>query len=306
MKKITIGSRGSQLSKAYVKRVKKLIIKSSKNLKEKDFIEKVIKTSGDIYKDAKLSDIGGKKLFCKEIEEELLSNKIDIAVHSLKDMEAFEKKNLIIAAYLKRNDPRDAFISENIKNLYDLNSKILIGSSSRRRELQLKKINKNISFTSMRGNIDTRIKKLSEKNLDGIVLAAAGIKSLKMENKISFYFETEQMIPAAGQGIVAVQCRKNDKDIKKILGKINDKKTSLCAKAERSMIKVLGGDCDTAVGGIAEIKKNNLNLKAELFSDDGEEHFICDINGKSNEALKVGQNAGKKLLRLAGKRFKRK
>ena len=293
MKKITIGSRGSQLSKAYVKRVKKLIIKSSKNLKEKDFIEKVIKTSGDIYKDAKLSDIGGKKLFCKEIEEELLSNKIDIAVHSLKDMEAFEKKNLIIAAYLKRNDPRDAFISENIKNLYDLNSKILIGSSSRRRELQLKKINKNISFTSMRGNIDTRIKKLSEKNL-------------KMENKIRFYFETKQMIPAAGQGIVAVQCRKNDKDIKKILGKINDKKTSLCAKAERSMIKVLGGDCDTAVGGIAEIKKNNLNLKAELFSDDGEEHFICDINGKSNEALKVGQNAGKKLLRLAGKRFKRK
>ena len=165
MIKITIGARGSKLSIAYVEKVKELLIQRNNDLKEENINFKAIKTSGDMNQNVKLSEIGGKNLFCKEIEEKLLKNEIDIAVHSLKDMESKEDSNLVIGAYIKRNDYRDVIISNKIKSLEDLKGKIVIGSSSKRRELQLKKINNNISVKSMRGNIDTRIKKLEEDNL---------------------------------------------------------------------------------------------------------------------------------------------
>ena len=303
MKKIIIGARGSKLSLAYVSKVRSLILKSSKDI---DIHIKIIKTSGDIYKDTKLSEIGGKNLFCKEIEENLIENNIDVAVHSLKDMESVEHKNLTIGAFIKRNDPRDTLISDKIKNLSELNNDIIIGSSSRRRELQLKKINKNISVVNIRGNIDTRIKKIEEKKLDGIILAAAGVKSLKLENKISLTFETNEMLPAVGQGIIAVQCRKDDESILNIINKINDKETSLCAKAERKMLKTIGGDCETAVGGLAEIHNNNLKLKAQLFSDLGDNNFDFELTGKDVDAFHIGKVVGEKLLSLAGKKFKKK
>ena len=227
-------------------------------------------------------------------------------MHSLKDMESVEHKNLTIGAFIKRNDPRDTLISDKIKNLSELNNDIIIGSSSRRRELQLKKINKNISVVNIRGNIDTRIKKIEEKKLDGIILAAAGVKSLKLENKISLTFETNEMLPAVGQGIIAVQCRKDDKSIFNIINKINDKETSLCAKAERKMLKTIGGDCETAVGGLAEIHNNNLKLKAQLFSDLGDNNFDFELTGKDVDASYIGKAVGEKLLSLAGEKFKKK
>ena len=303
MNKITIGARGSKLSLAYVSKVKSLILKNSKNT---DIHIKTIKTSGDIHQDIKLSEIGGKNLFCKEIEENLIEKNIDVAVHSLKDMESVEHKDLIIGAFIKRNDPRDALVSKKIKKLSELNNNIIIGSSSRRRELQLKKINKNISVVNLRGNIDTRIQKVEEKKLDAVILAAAGIKSLNLENKISLTFKTDEMLPAAGQGIIAVQCRKDDKLIFDIIKKINDKETSLCAIAERKMLQTIGGDCETAVGGLAEVNNNNLNLKAQLFSDFGDESFEYELTGKDTDASYVGKSVGKKLLSLAGKKFKKK
>ena len=303
MKKIIIGARGSKLSQAYVSKVKSLILESSKNV---DIHVKTIKTSGDVHQDIKLSEIGGKNLFCKEIEENLIENNIDIAVHSLKDMESAEHKDLMIGAFIKRNDPRDSLVSKKIKKLSELSDKSVIGSSSKRRELQLKKINKNISVVNLRGNIDTRIQKVEEKKLDAIILAAAGIKSLKLENKISFTFETHEMLPAAGQGIIAVQCRKNDKLTSDIIKKINDKDTSLCATAERKMLQTIGGDCETAVGGLAEIHNNNIKLKAQLFSDLGDESFEYEFSGKDVDASSIGEAVGKKLLILAGKKFKKK
>ena len=303
MKKIIIGARGSKLSIAYVSKVKNLILKSSKDM---DIQVQVIKTSGDIHKDVKLSEIGGKNLFCKEIEENLLKQNIDIAVHSLKDMESEEHENLMIGAFIKRNDPRDILISNKIKKLSELNNKLNIGSSSKRRELQLKKINKNISVVNIRGNIDTRIKKIEEKKLDAIILAAAGVKSLNLENRISLTFETSDMLPAVGQGIIAVQCRKTDKLIIDIIQKINDKETSLCAIAERKMLKTIGGDCETAVGGLAEINNNNLKLKAQLFSDLGDESFDFELSGRDVDADYIGKSVGEKLLRLAGEKFKKK
>ena len=303
MKKIIIGARGSKLSLAYVSKVKRLILQSSKNI---DIQVRTIKTLGDINQNIKLSEIGGKKLFCKEIEENLLDDKIDIAVHSLKDMETEENKKLMIGAYIKRNDPRDILVSNKINKLSELSDGVTIGSSSRRRELQLKKINKNIKIKNIRGNIDTRIEKIEEKKLDGIILAAAGIKSLNLEKKISLIFETNKILPAAGQGIIAVQCRANDKLIIDIIKNINDKNTSLCAIAEKKMLQTLGGDCDTAIGGLAEISDSNLKLTAELFSDTGYESFKYELTGHESDAINIGKAVGQKLLSLAGKKFAKK
>ena len=306
MTKITIGARSSNLSLAYVSRVKDLLIKNNEELNETDIKVKTITTTGDIKQDVRISEIGGKNLFCKEIEENLLKDNIDIAVHSLKDMESLENPDLIIGAYIERNDPRDALISDNIKNRKDLEKNIKIGSSSRRRELQLKRINKNILVKHVRGNIDTRVEKLKKQDLDGIILAAAGIKSLKLENKISIFFGTEVILPAAGQGIIAVQCKKNNKEIKNFIEKINHTNTSLCARAERKMLQTIGGDCDTAIGGFAEIKNNNLKLRAQLFSDTGEESFEYELVGRDVDAAYIGKSVGEKLLSLAGKKFKKK
>ena len=301
MKKIIIGARGSKLSLVYVSKVKNLIHQNNKDI---DIQVKTIKTSGDIHQNIKISEIGGKNLFCKEIEESLLDKSVDIAIHALKDMESVKHENLTIGAYIKRNDPRDIIVSSKIKRLGDLNSKVIIGSSSRRRKLQLKKINKEIKIEDIRGNIDTRIKKLEEKKFDAIILAAAGVKSLNLEKKISLVFESEEILPAAGQGIIAVQCRKDDDFILDLIKKSNDKTTSLCAKAERKMLQTIGGNCETAVGGLAEISNNNLKLKAQLFSDSGEESFKYELTGPENDALNIGERVGQKLLDLAGDKFK--
>ncbi len=302
MKKIIIGARGSKLSLAYASKVKNLILQSSKNV---DIQLKTIKTTGDTHQNTKLSEIGGKNLFCKEIEENLIDKNIDIAIHSLKDMESEENENLIIGAFIKRNDPRDALVGK-IKKLNELRDGFKIGTCSRRRELQLKKLNKNFIVESVRGNIDTRIKKLDEKKFDAIMLAAAGVKSLNLEKKIGFIFQTNEILPAVGQGIIAVQCRKDDNNIKDLLKKINDKDTNFCAEAERKMLQALGGDCDTAVGGFAEINNDVLQLKAQLFSDTGDESFIYEMSGSKLDASKIGKEVGQKLLDLAGKKFSKK
>ena len=266
-------------------------------MKEENIDFKAIKTSGDINKNVKLSEIGGKNLFCKEI---------DIAVHSLKDMESVEDTNLIIGAYIKRNDFRDVIISDKIRNLEDLKGKIVIGSSSKRRELQLKKINKNISVISLRGNIDTRIKKLEEGKLDGIIIAAAGVKSLHLNDKIGLSFKTEDVLPAVGQGIIAAQCNKNDDVVKNLLRNINDTETEVCAKSERAMLQAIEGDCETAVGGLATIESNNLKLTAQLFSDSGLKSYEYEMTGKTSEAVNIGKSVGEELLKLAGSEFKKK
>ncbi len=305
MTKITIGARSSKLSLAYVAKVKELLVKNNNDLKEENINFKAIKTSGDLNLNKNISEIGGKNLFCKEIEESLLKKEIDIAVHSLKDMEANENESLLIGAYLKRNDYRDVIISEKIKNISDLRNGVKIGSSSKRRELQLKKINSNISVINIRGNIDTRINKINENKLDGVILAAAGVKSLKLDKKISLTFNCDHILPAVGQGIIAVQCRKEDK-IKNLIKRINDNTTNLCAIAERKMLQTIGGDCDTAIGGLAEIENHNLKLKAQLFSDSGQESFEYELTGREVDASFIGKSVGEKLLNLAGEKFKKK
>jgi hydroxymethylbilane synthase len=305
MTKIIIGARGSKLSLAYADKVKKLILETELSLSSDKIEIQSIKTSGDIFHDKKLSEIGGKNLFCKEIEESLITKKIDIAVHSLKDMATIEIPSLNIAAYIERNDFRDAFISFKYSSLKELKEGVM-GSSSRRRDLQLKLINKNILVKNIRGNIDTRIQKLKDGLYDGIVLAVAGIKTLKLEENVKHIFTTEEMLPAVGQGIIAAQCRKDDTNIIELLKKINNKETKQCAIAERSLLKTLGGDCDTAVGGLAIIENNELILSAQLFSDSGEQNFIYKTKGKRQDGVRIGALAGTELLKKAGNSFKKK
>ena len=305
MKKITIGARGSKLSLAYANKVKRLILETEPVLSKDNIEIRSIKTSGDIFHEKKLSEIGGKNLFCKEIEECLLTKTIDIAVHSLKDMASEEIPALSIAAYIERNDPRDVLVSYKHSNLKEFQNSI-IGSSSRRRDLQLKLINKDILVKNIRGNIDTRIQKLKDGLYEGIVLALAGIKTLNLEENIKYIFSVKEMLPAVGQGIIAAQCHKDKKNILNLLKKINNKETKECADAERSLLKTLGGDCHTAVAGLATIQNNELTLSAQLFSDDGEHDFIYNLTGKREDGTSIGILAGKELLKKAGDSFKKK
>jgi len=302
--KITIGSRGSKLSLAYANKVKDLISNIDSTVGKKIKIE-TIKTSGDLFQNKKISEIGGKNLFCKEIEDKLIKKEIDIAVHSLKDMDSIETKGLVIKAYIERNDPRESFVSKKFKKLSELNNG-KIGSSSRRRELQLKLFNKNIKVENIRGNVDTRIKKVESGEFDGAILALAGLKMLNLENHVKEIFSLKDFIPTAGQGIIAVQCRESDEYISKILKKINHNETEVCALAERSFLKTLGGDCDTAVGCSAILNRDNIELKAQLFSDDGNKVFNVIKTGKLNQPQALGKVAGEEILQKSGNSFVKK
>ena len=211
--KIIIGSRGSKLAILYAKRAKKNILGNNPDLNNNSIDIKIIKTTGDIHDSKKLSEIGGKGVFSKQIEKELLDKKIDIAVHALKDLPSDETTGLETKFFLKRNDPRDVFISLNYKSIFDMKPNSIIGTSSFRRNAQLNILRKDLNISLIRGNVDTRIKKLEQKEFDAIVLSYAGIKVLGLEKKISKIFSEKEMLPCAGQGIIALQTRKEDKNI---------------------------------------------------------------------------------------------
>ena len=219
-KKIIIGSRGSKLALIYAEKAREKILRQAKDFGIEEVIIKEIVTKGDQVQDKRLSEVGGKGLFSKAIEVELLDNKIDIAVHALKDMPSEETEGLLTNCFLERNDPREILISRNNKNLKDLASNSIIGTSSYRREFQIKKIRKDLECKLIRGNVDTRIKKLNDNLYDAIILSYAGINSLGLNQNISQTFSTTEIIPCAGQGVIALQCRNNDKKLIELLKSI--------------------------------------------------------------------------------------
>jgi len=301
-KKIIIGSRGSKLALIYAERAKTELKKFSKEL---DIEIKKITTKGDIIKDIRLSDSGGKGLFCKLIEEELISKKIDIAVHALKDLPSNETEGLITDCFLERNDPREILISKNNLDFQKLKIDSVVGTSSFRREFQLKRIRNDLKYKLIRGNVDTRIKKLNENLFDAIILSYAGIKSLNLTNNISQIFSISEIIPSAGQGIIALQCRKNDDNTIKLLNEINHKKTHYCVQAERNVLKILEGDCETAVGVLAKIEVNKIFLEAELFSLDGKQKFYLKSSKDLNLAAELGKEVGEILKKKSKDSYKK-
>ena len=249
IKKIVIGSRASSLAKKQVQIFKENIF--SQNLKM-NFDERFIKTSADKIVDKKLSDFGNKGLFTKEIDQEQLLNKIDISVHSLKDLSYNLCSGLEIIGFLKREDCRDAIYFPGKKSLINLKENALIGTSSIRREIQLKKIRPDLKFKSIRGNIATRIKKVLEGEYDGTILAMAGLKRLGIKNDY-FPLEIGQMIPAIGQGIIAIVCKEKDQRNKNIVKSVTDQPTKFSAECERSFLRALEGNCNTPIGANATL-----------------------------------------------------
>jgi len=303
-KKFIIGSRGSKLSMAYAEHVKDLLSKSNPQFGDNSIEIKIIKTSGDIFQNKKISDIGGKGVFSKQIENELLDTKINLAVHSLKDLPTKMTDGLCVNAIVKRNDPRDAFLSNVSTSFFKLKSQSKVGTSSLRRKAQLNSLRNDINIVSMRGNIDTRIGKLKNKEFDAIVLSLAGLKMLNLENKAKEIFSVDQMLPAVGQGAIALQCRKDDHKTLNIVKMINDKESYCCIQAERALLEAIGGDCDTAVGGLAKLLNKKIILKSELFSSDGNKKFVVENSGNFNEAKDIGHKVGEELLKKAGSDFK--
>ena len=294
-KKIILGSRGSKLALIYAEKAKEKILKVSNEFNIKGVEIKKITTAGDLNQNDRLSEIGGKGLFSSKIEKELLENKIHIAIHALKDMPSDETEGLSTNCFLERNDPREVLISNNKTKFGSLDQNSIIGTSSYRREFQLKNKRSDLNYKLIRGNVDTRIKKLGDNLYDAIILSYAGISFLNLNEYISEIFSTDIIIPSAGQGVIALQCKSDDVYIKNILKKINDEETFNRVQAERNVLKVLEGDCETAVGAISTINSENITLEAELFSLDGKERFYCKSSKDIKHAAELGMEIGENL-----------
>ena len=304
-RKIIIGSRGSKLALIYAEKAREKILKHSKDFGVEEVIIKKIVTKGDQVQDKRLSEVGGKGLFSKTIEVELLEKKIDIAVHALKDMPSEETRGLLTDCFLERNDPREILISKDNKHLKDLTSNSIIGTSSYRREFQIKKIRDDLNCKLIRGNVDTRIRKLKENLYDAIILSYAGIDSLGLNQNISQTFSTSEIIPCAGQGVIALQCRDNDESLIELLKQVDHQSTHISIKAERNVLKVLEGDCETAVGAFANIEGNKINLEVELFSLDGSKRFYLKSSESVDKAEELGIEMGKTLKKMSNNSYKK-
>ncbi|MCG8541428.1 MAG: hydroxymethylbilane synthase [Clostridia bacterium] len=266
-KEIIVGSRGSRLALIQSELV---ISELKKHYPQIDFKIKKIKTIGDKILDKTLDKIGGKGLFVKEIETALLKGEIDMAVHSMKDVPSEFPKGLQISAITKRKDVRDILITKEGNSFNELKQGAKIGTSSLRREAQLRGLRKDLNIVPIRGNVETRINKIKEMDLDGVILAAAGLIRLGLEDRISESFSPYDIVPAVGQGALGIETREDDSLIKEMVSKINDDSTSLAVKGERRFMTILNGGCHVPVGGFAYIEDEKLKMVGMVSSIDGQ------------------------------------
>lgn len=288
---IIIGTRGSQLARWQAQYVKNQLEHHFPNLK---IHLKIIKTTGDTIQDRSLLGLG-KGIFTKEIENALLTGEIDLAVHSLKDLPTELPQGLCIAAIPKREDPRDVLITTTGFPLEDLIGGAKIGTTSPRRKAQLLHIRPNLRVVDVRGNIDTRIRKLQETDLDGIILAAAGIKRLLDPEIITQYFDTERMVPAVGQGALAIETREEDLTVKTLLAPLNDPETTAEVTAERTVLESLGGGCQVPVGAYAKHIDGELSLIAAVCHPEGVHCIVETATGMPDAAQRLGKIVTEKL-----------
>ena len=299
---IRIGTRGSPLALKQATEVRDQLIEAH-SLKIKNFEIVIIKTTGDRIVDRPLSSLGGKGLFTKEIEEALAEKKIDIAVHSMKDMPTKQPDNLVIDCFLKREDPRDAFISNKLEKLSQLDTTTVVGTSSLRRKAQILNLMPSVKVVEFRGNVQTRLKKLDDGVADCTFLAMAGLKRLGLNKLINKPIAIGAMLPAVAQGIISVERRAEDKSIESLLKKINHKPTMQMANAERTMLKILDGSCETPIAGLAIIDKNKMTLKAEVLRVDGTEKIYYEATDNISNAINLGQEVGGHLKSKIGKDY---
>jgi hydroxymethylbilane synthase len=300
VQKIRIGTRTSKLALSQVAEFHLLLADFFPDLK----IEIVpITTSGDRIQDRNLADIGGKGLFIKELEEALLQDKIDIAIHSAKDVPPVIHEETEIAAFTSRLDSRDCFISAKFKKLEDLPKGAIVGTSSARRKAILLRKRPDLQIVNFRGNVDTRLRKLEENVVDATILAACGLERLGKEKEVKKVFDKKEMLPAGGQGALAVQIKKSSDSLREVVQKINDSKTMIEVKCERAFLRELGASCSTPVGVHAEIENDKITLRTQLLSFNGSEIFETKSGGKAEleKAIEIGISAAQKVKKDAGK-----
>lgn len=298
--RIRLGSRGSPLAMAQTHEVRDRLC-ALHGFEQSQIEIVIIKTTGDAITDRPLADVGGKGLFTKEIEEALFANQIDAAVHSMKDVETRLPDGLLISAVLPREDVRDAFISLDYADLWDLPAGARVGTSSLRRGAQLKRVRPDLEVIDFRGNVGTRLEKLRAGMAEATFLACAGLNRLGLQSAITMAIEPETMLPAIAQGAIGIETRADDQATRVLVRPLNDADTEDCVIAERALLARLDGSCRTPIAGLATLSSGHLTLRGETLSPDGQRHLVTEASGLRAAARELGVSAGDDLLQRGAK-----
>jgi hydroxymethylbilane synthase len=299
---VRIGSRGSPLALVQAREVQSRLAKAA-GLDPAQIEIKVIRTTGDAIQDRPLAEAGGKGLFTKEIEEALLAGAIDLAVHSSKDMPTVLPSGLVLSAFLPREDPRDAFIGRSAKTLRDLSNGAVVGTASLRRQALVKHLRPDLKIVPLRGNVETRLRKLEAGDFDATILAVAGLKRLGLLTAVTSFLDPQEFVPAVGQGAIGIETREDDADARALVAKINDADTATALAAERAFLTVLDGSCRTPIGGHARIDGEHIRFRGIVAKIDGSEVLDATREGRVSDAAKLGAEAGHDLKARAGAGF---
>lgn len=299
---LNIGTRGSPLALAQAHETRERLARAF-DLPFEAFTIVVIKTTGDKIIDRPLKEIGGKGLFTREIEEDLLAGKIDIAVHSMKDMPTLQPAGLLLDTYLPREDVRDAFISPRAKGLDDLPEGTVVGTSSLRRRAQLKQRRPDLEVVEFRGNLQTRLMKLEQGVAEATFLAMAGLNRLAMDEVPKTPIEAETMLPAVAQGAIGIERRADDTRVAEMLEAIHDRQTGEQLAAERAFLEALDGSCETPIAGLAVLDGNELHLRGEVLRPDGSEALEDAVRCPIEDGAQAGREMAQRLLERAGDGF---
>jgi len=299
---LKIGTRGSPLAMAQTHEARENLGAMISELAPPDAVEIVeIKTTGDQIQDRPLADLGGKGLFAKELDTSLLDGRIDLAVHSLKDLETVLPDGTVLAACLEREDPRDALISRAAKSLDELPAGAVVGTASLRRQAQLLHRRPDIKITLLRGNIQTRMRKIADGEADATFLALAGLNRMGVADRAACVLDPDELLPACGQGAIGITCRAADERVLDWLSAINHVETMTRVSAERAMLSALDGSCRTPIGGLAEVTTDgDLHLRGLVARADGSEVFTAERLGTPVDAEALGRDAGRELRDRAG------
>lgn len=299
---LKIGTRGSPLAMAQAYETRTRLMRSF-DMPQEAFVITVIKVTGDAIQDRPLKDIGGKGLFTREIEEDLLSGKIDIAVHSMKDMPTIQPEGLILDTYLPREDVRDAFVSPSLNGIAALPQGAVAGTSSLRRKAQLLHRRPDLRVVEFRGNVQTRLKKLADGVAECTFLATAGLNRLQMDDVPATPIDAGDMLPAVAQGAIGIERRGDDSNTADLLSAIHDPDTGHRLAAERQFLLTLDGSCETPIAGLAELRGDTLHLRGEVLRPDGSDAISAARSGAIADGPSMGKDLAEELLQRAGAGF---
>jgi hydroxymethylbilane synthase len=298
---IRIGTRGSPLALAQATETRRQLVAKTTCGEDAEIVP--IRTTGDAIRDRPLSEVGGKGLFTKEIDEAQMSGRIDIAVHSAKDMPTQLPEGIVIAACLEREDVRDAILSPRAGRLSDLAPGAVLGTSSLRRRALALRLRPDLVVVDFRGNVETRIRKLADGVADATLLALAGLRRLGLADRAAGVLDSDAWLPAVGQGAIAITARRDDATTRSLLAGLDHRDTSLALAAERAFLTVLDGSCRTPIGGLARLEGETIIFRGVIVAPDGSESHEVDRRGGIADAVALGADAGAELLRRGGSAF---